>query len=241
LDEAQDIYGQSTPGLAAVGITNVASESLSSIHRSTRAIVQLAFFVIQQSTDLFGPDFPDFTGIAENMVEESHPLAAPPSIEVMPDGQDRLSRFVLKRIRALRKENIWRIAVICYAEQYWQPLLTELRSSSLPVPVLENRGERLPPADPVVALSRPAYVGGQEFDAVILVGLENGVVPPRVIDNDALAVAVEQQALRELYLGITRARYQVKVVLPKGTLVTPILAEAERHGILLRRRPAPEP
>jgi superfamily I DNA/RNA helicase len=234
LDEAQDIYGQSTPGLAALGIANVASESLSSIHRSTRAIVQLAFFVIQRSTDLFGPEFPDFTGIAEHMQPDSDKLCAPPVIEVMPEGQERLSKFVLKRIRALRKSNLRRIAVICYADQYWASLLDELRKTDLPLRVLENRGERLPAGDPLVALSRAPYIGGQEFDGVILVGLENGLVPPRVIDNDALAVAVEQQTLRELYLGITRARFQLKVVLPSGAPLTPILADAEKAGLIKR-------
>lgn len=234
LDEAQDIYGQSIAGLAALGIENVASESLASIHRSTRSIVQLAFFVIQRSTDLFGPDFPDFTGIAEFMEEDSHPLAARPTIVVMPEGMERLGRLVQKRIRALRKANLWRIAVICYADAYWPTLLETLRRTDLPLRVLENRGERLPANEPVVALSRPSFIGGQEFDAVILAGLEEGIVPPRVVDNDALAAAVEQQALREIYLGITRARYQLHVVLSGDALLSPVLAEAEKAKLLER-------
>jgi hypothetical protein len=234
LDEAQDIFGQSTAGLAALGIENVTSESLTSIHRSTRAIVRLAFFVIQQSTDLFGPDFPDFTGIADVMEEDNSPLASPPTVEVIPEAQERIGRFVLKRIRSLRKANLWRIAVICYAEQFWPMLLSELRTTDLPLRVLENRGERLPASEPVVALTRPAFVGGQEFDAVILVGLEEGIVPPRVSDNDALAAAVEQQALREIYVGVTRARYQLKILLSTGALLSPVLAQAERAGLLVR-------
>ena len=232
LDEAQDIYGQTSAGLSTIGIENVTNESLASIHRSTRAIVRLAFFVIQRSTDLFGPDFPDFTGIADSMEDDNHSLAARPRIEVMPEGQSSLGRSVVKQVRALRKKNLWRLAVICYAEQYWSPLLEELRKSDLPVRVLEHRGERLPATEPVVALCRPSVVGGQEFDGVILVGLEQGLVPPRVLDNDALAVAVEQQMIRELYLGITRARYQVVVMVSKGAAPTGILREAANSGLL---------
>lgn len=234
LDEAQEFYGQSVAGLAALGIENVTSESLSSIHRSTRSIVRLAFFVIQRSTDLFGPDFPDFTGIADHMEDDSHSLAAHPSVELMPNAPDRIGRFLVKRIRALRKANLRRIAVISYAEQYWPILLDELRRTDLPLKVLATRGERLPGGEPVVALSRPAQIGGQEFDAVILVGLEEGVVPPRVLDNDALAGAVEQQALREIYLGVTRARYQLKCFISSDSLLTPVLAEAERLGLIHR-------
>ena len=234
LDEAQDIYGQSTAGLGTLGIENVTSESLSAIHRSTRAIVKLAFFVIQRSTDLFGPDFPDFTGIAENMEDDKHPLAANPRLELMAESHERLGRFVLKRLRAMRKANLRRIAVICFADQYWTPVLDDLKKSDLELKVLERRGERLPASEPVVVLGRPAYIGGQEFDGVVLVGLEQGLTPPRVVDNDALAVAVEQQAFREMYLGITRARYQLVVVLPAGALPTPVLADAERVGLIRR-------
>jgi superfamily I DNA/RNA helicase len=234
LDEAQDIYGQTTAGLATLGITDVTSESLSSIHRSTQSIVRLAFFVIQRSTDLFGPDFPDFTGIAERMEPDSHPLAAFPRIEVVADAQRSIGRFVLRRIRRLRKANLWQIAVICHAEMYWEALVNELGQTDLPLVILEKRGERIAQREPVVVLSRPAHVGGQEFDAVVLVGLELGVVPPRVTGNDALATAVEQQALREIYLAITRARYQVAIVLPPDAAPSPILHEAEKAGLIRR-------
>src|SRR5260370_2347946 len=59
LDEAQEIYGQSTAGLGVLGIKAISNENLPSNYRSTRSIVALAFFVIQRTTDLFGPDFPD--------------------------------------------------------------------------------------------------------------------------------------------------------------------------------------
>jgi hypothetical protein len=235
LDEAQDIYGQSTAGMATLGIPDIANENLATIHRSTRAIVRLAFFVIQRSTDLFGPDFPDFTGIAEHMAADSHALAAAPAFEVA--GDTRFGRFVVKRIRDLRRANLRRIAVICHADQYWDAVHEELKASDLPLHVLLQRGERIPAEHPVVVLSRPAFVGGQEFDAVVLVGLEQGVVPPRVPDNDALAAAVEQQSLREIYLAVTRARYRLIVAIAAGAAPTSVLQEAARAGFVVGRLP----
>lgn len=234
LDEAQDVYGHASAGLSTLGIPDIANENLASIHRSTRAIVKLAFFVIQRSTDLFGPDFPDFTGIAERMEPDTHPLAMVPRIEI-PADQAKLGRIVIKRIREMRRAKLRRIAVICHAEQYWDTLHEELSGSDLPVQVVLQRGERLPSDQPVVVLTRPLYAGGQEFDGVLLVGLEQGVVPPRVTDNDALASAVEQQSMREIYLAITRARYRTSVVLSPGASLTAVLAEAERAGLLERR------
>jgi len=76
-----------------------------------------------------------------------------------------------------------------------------------------QRGERTSGFEPHIVLSKPAFVGGQEFDGVIVVGLEQGVTPARVRGNDALGVAVEQQALRETYVSVTRARYRLVFML----------------------------
>lgn len=235
LDEAQDIYSQSTAGMATLGIPDITNESLSSIHRSTREIVRLAFFVIQRSVDLFGPDFPDFTDIGEKMESGNHPLAEPPLIEIANEG--KLGKFVKKRIGEFRKKNLRQIAVICHADQYWDALEGEFKNSGLPLHILLQRGEKLT-TDPLVVLTKPQYAGGQEFDAVILVGLEQGIVPPRIADNDALSSAVEQQSLREIYLAVTRARYRLVVILSAGSTLTSVLQEAERGGLLVRRQSA---
>jgi len=232
LDEAQDLYGQSSAGFAALGIAGITSENLASIHRSTREIVRLAFFVIQRSTDLFGADFPDFTDIAEKMEDANHPLAASPRIETA-GSESKLGKFVLRRIRDLRRANIRQIAVICHADQHWDELLSALRGTDLPLQVLIERGVRLPVSQPLVVLTKPAYVGGQEFDAVVAVGLEQGVVPPRVSNNDALATAVEQQSLREIYLTITRARYRLVIPLSSGASPTSVLQDAITAGLVV--------
>ena len=148
----------------------------------------------------------------------------------------RARHLLGKRIRELRKSNVRRVAVVCHVEQYWSKLQGELEKAGLPVRVLERRGERLGGTQPIVVLSRPAHVGGQEFDAVLLVGLEAGLVPPRVVDNEALAAAVEQQALREIYLAVTRARFQVGIIIAAGMSATKIIADAEK-ALLIRRRP----
>jgi hypothetical protein len=68
---------------------------------------------------------------------------------------------------------------------------------------------------------------------VLAVGLEQGVVPPRVVGNDPLAAAVEQQALREMYLSFTRARFRLSIVNSAGSSPNAVLKEAERAGLLV--------
>jgi hypothetical protein len=231
MDEAQQTRALSMPGFGLLGFDSLANETLKSIHRSALPIVKLAFFVIQHTTDLFGPDFPDFTNATTAAAPAENDLAERPRV-VVAGRESRFEKFVLKQVRALRKLNIRQIGVVCHAERYWKGLLAELGGSQLPFIQLEQRGERIQANGPIVALSRPEAVGGQEFDAVVCVGLEQGLVPPRVEGNAALASAVEQQALREMYLAFTRARYQVVVAIPPNSAPTQVLQEASRSGLL---------
>lgn len=232
LDQAQATFGQTSAGLGNIGITDITNERLASIHRSTISIIKLAFFIIQKSTDLFGPDFPDFTDIAEQLVPDSYPKATPPRIEMQSQDSPNIGRFVRKRISDLRRSNVRQIGVICHADKYWESLETELAQGGLPFQIIRERGARFPQDQPLISLSRPAQVGGQEFDAVIIVGLEQGLVPPRVLDNEAFASAVEQQAIREMYLSVTRARYSVVFALSAGSIPNKILQQAKFAGLV---------
>lgn len=231
LDEAQDPHGMVASGMAALGIKDVANESLGSIHRSTPPIVDLAFFLIQQTTDLFGVDFPDFT----KTVTAAHSSDLPsPKPKIETAGSDRLGKSVLRRIRELRSKNIWRIAVVCFTDHYFDSVKRELSAEGRDLPRFEllRRGDRLPSDAPMVVLTRPEFVGGQEFDAVIAVGLEQGVMPPRVVGNAVLASAIEQQLLRELYVTVSRARTRVTFVMSKGAMPSPVLAKAVAAGLV---------
>lgn len=232
LDEAQEPFGFASAGIATLGIANAENEQLPSNHRSTKEIVDLAFFVIQRTTDLFGSEFPDFTKTIA-ITSDKNNLSAPPSLVKCNEEAASFARFITKTVKKLRAKNIRQIAVICHAEGYWSELEEELRGSELPLHVIKQRGEKISPDQPLVVLSRPAFIGGQEFDAVILVGLEQGLVPPRVADNPPLSAALEQQVLREIYLTVTRARHRVVVALNKRASPNTIVAEARMAGLLV--------
>ncbi|MPY76305.1 MAG: hypothetical protein GEU87_18850 [Alphaproteobacteria bacterium] len=231
LDEAQEPFGFSAAGLATLGIENIENETLPSNHRSTRKIVDLAFFVIQRTTDLFGTDFPEFAAddVEGTLAREDGSV---PLLIRCNEKAHSFSRFILKAVQKLRARNVRQISVICHAEIYWEALRSELEQSQLPLHVITQRGEKLSPDQPLVVLSRPSFVGGQEFDAVILVGLEQGVMPPRVVDNPPLSAALEQQTLREMYLAISRAKYSVVVASNREATPNSIIIDALKKGLI---------
>lgn len=232
LDEAQALYSQPGAGLATLGIHDITNESLDSVYRCTSSIAKLAFFVIQKSTNLFGPDFPDFAKVDGHLVADTHQLATFPRMETQNQEQSDFYKFIIKKVRDLRRENNRQIVLICHADKYWSDLESSLSKTDLPFQILRERGEKIRQDEPIVILCRPAQVGGQEFDAAIIIGLEMGLVPPNIVDNEALGTAIEQQAIRETYLSITRARYSVIFAMSTGATANKLIQQAQQAGLI---------
>jgi len=241
LDEAQQTRAVPSAGLGLLGFEQLSHEALESVHRSTQSILRLGFFVIQRTTDLFGADFPDFTGTTQPVIPDSHKLARIPELRRAAENGG-LGAETVRQVNALRRANIRQIGIVCHAERYWEEIRGAISQAGLPFVLLNQRGERLDTSRPLVVLGRPDTIGGQEFDAVLAIGLEQGVVPPRVM-NHALAAALEQQALREMYVSFTRARYRLILINSYRSAPTSIIGDAIRRGYVkpvqsvpLRRR-----
>lgn len=228
LDQAQQIRSLTSAGLGALGVDDVRSETLQSVHRCSGDILKLAFYIIQHTTDLFGADFPDFTRETTSRKTGEDPVP-----RVVRSTTESSAEAAARVARELRQGNRRQIAVVCFAARYWNSLRDELSRGKEAICILEGRGEELPVRrQPLIVLACPDAIGGQEFDAVVCVGLEQGVVPLVVHDNEILSSALEQQALREIYLAFTRARAELVVVVGRGATPNRILQAAIAQRLL---------
>jgi len=234
LDEAQSLYGAISAGFATLGIENISNQKLNTVHRCTSDILKLAFFVIQRTTDLFTNEFPNFTSSTVTLVPDDHRLAAKPKIVTQPQDSDNLPKAVLKEVRSMRKHDLRQIAIIVHSDRYWNDLITYFKNPSVDLPwvVHSIRGERLDQRRPIVAITKPEFVGGHEYDGVITVGIEKGLVPPPIKNHSGLEVALEQQSLRELYLSFTRAKYRLVIFISKNSLPSTIITDAATAGFV---------
>lgn len=234
LDKAQDPYGFSSAGIGTLGIDDIENESLPTIHRSTLPIVKLAFFVIHRTTDLFNADFPDFSDFVDTTQSgnDSNANVKLPSLSFCKKDNLNFGRHITREVQKLRRENVRTIAIICHSDKYFDQLNDEITKTQLPLHVLLQRGEMLDPSKPVVVLTKPAYCGGQEFDTVIAVGLEEGVTPPIVPGNEILSAALEQQALREMYLSFTRAKTRILIPINLNCKPSEVISRAVEAGLI---------
>ncbi|WP_316867181.1 hypothetical protein, partial [Ralstonia mannitolilytica] len=82
-------------------------------------------------------------------------------------------------------------------------------------------------------LTAPEFVGGLEFGGAILVGIDNGRVPPRGISSyedsqNFLSYASHQR----VYVALTRARFRVEILGTKARGVSPLLNSAIASDLL---------
>lgn len=225
LDNAQTINSNLSGGFSALGFGDLSDESLNKVFRSTPAILRLAFHTIQKSTDLFDSTFPDFTKSSISLISDEHHLAKPPVL--LTGGLAKSpGRFVAKIAQRLRSNNLRQICIIVFGNNYWDDVIAGIKDTKHPYVELVRRGDSVDSKGPLLIVSKPEFVGGQEFDAVICVGLEEGVVPPIIGTNHTLAASFEQKALREMYVSFTRARYRLVIANSTNANISPLLKDA---------------
>ena len=232
IDEAQELRGAVTSGFGLLGIESIVNEELRIVHRSSRGILELAFRVIQQTTDLFGANFLTSPGGRSQLFRNSIIWSRNLCWSRLQVARKRSGTSSSEMWRSLRAKGLHQVGVVVHAERYWEAVRASIQVAKLPVRTLTVRGELIDESESLVVLSQPEFVGGQEFDAVIAVGLEQGLVPPRIEGHPGLAATLEQQALREMYLSFTRARYQLVVANAFRSTPTALLTNAIEAGLL---------
>jgi energy-coupling factor transporter ATP-binding protein EcfA2 len=228
LDEAQQVHLQKTSGLGLLGLEGLERTRLTVPHRLPRSVARLAYYVISQSSDLFNEDFPNFTTeLLSGYSDED--AGAQPFLLRAATAED-IGRTVLKQISASRREGASRVLVVCHADAYWSLLEEEIKAKAdRDFAVITDRGVQ--PAKPVV-LARPEVIGGQEFDSVITVGMEEGVMPPRA-GNESLQDLLEQAAIREAYLAFTRTRSRLAIVIGPHARPANVVQRAIEAGFIV--------
>jgi superfamily I DNA/RNA helicase len=131
------------------------------------------------------------------------------------------------------------VAIVVFGNELFALVERFTRSANKPVELLKHRGDmdvvRRARASGRFVVSTPDFVGGLEFDAVVLVGVDKGRVPPKISsDSTDSENFVSYATHQRLYVAITRARYRVALLGVKARGVSDLLANASVHGLVLQ-------
>lgn len=195
------------------------STRFSSIFRCSPEIVNLAFSVTSSGATLF-TNFDDPLAVASSaFTEEEEEKCAHPAYKLLPNDEQMidcaftLADNITSQMRSTRGD----VGIVVFDNQLFASAEKIARAGNKPVEVIKHRGDmelvRRARNSQRFVLSTADYVGGLEFDAVILVGVDKGRVPPKIShdtpdSNNYVSYATHQR----LYVAITRARYRIVVL-----------------------------
>jgi superfamily I DNA/RNA helicase len=215
--------------------------NLNGIFRCSPDIVNLAFSITSSGASLF-TNFQDPMRLAHsNMTFEEekrarHPIYVDfPTDEAMIKGAFLTAESMRDSLSSSRGD----IAIVAFNEELFHELQRQALDDNKPVEILKHRGDvevvRRARSTSRFVLSLSDYIGGLEFDGVVLIGVDDGRVPPSPEQHHAQSRAYMTFASHNrLYVAVTRARYQVCVLGVRARGPSAILRPALVAGALAR-------
>ena len=210
-----------------------------SIFRCSPEIVNLAFSVTASGATLF-TNFQD-PGVAASsaFTYEEERKCALPSYWLFGTDEQMLRKALVRADELATEISCTKadIAIVAFGDALFAELERYAKLANKPVEVIKHRGDtdvvRRAKQGGRFIISTADYVGGLEFSAVILVGVDKDRVPPRPTDMQSDSQSFLSYASHQrLYVAITRARFRVEVMglLTRGT--TGLLAAAIENKLI---------
>jgi superfamily I DNA/RNA helicase len=210
------------------------------IFRCSRDIVDLAFSVTSSGATLF-TNFQNPLEMASSIMFTSPEelRCAPPTLLTVASDTEMVrdayacSEELMRELGASKST----VAIIAFSDELFKQAVKHAEGEGLPVEIIKRRGDteavRRAQRSRRCVLSTPDYVGGLEFDGVILIGVDDGRVPPaKTKESIESSNFLSYASHNRLYVAITRARYRVVILALRERGPSPLLRNALASKIL---------
>jgi len=215
------------------------STEVREIFRCSPEIVNLAFAVTSAGATLF-TNFDDPLKVASSMfTAQEERKCAPPCVVTCADDDAMIQEAFVRADKLAKELDASRcdVALVAFSDELFKKAAALAVSQNKPVELLKRRGDieavqRANKSSRYV-LSAPEYIGGLDFDAVVLIGVDDGRVPPaRTTDSMDSANFLSYASHNRLYVAITRARFRLEVLVTKERGPSSLLRGAIASGVL---------
>lgn len=209
--------------------SEVQSDKLRTVFRSSSEIINLAFNVLSSGATLFTNFENPLTVASNNFTESEDSKCTFPSYSLIQDDENMIEETIAKAQHFVRdgaKKN--KILIIATCDLLFNELRKVLKCKNISCQFIEDRKS----CDALINANNNNsfivagidYVGGLEFDHVLILGVDKGRVPPED-DNDSTHF-INYAWHNKMYVAITRARYSLNFFGNKARGVSSILESA---------------
>jgi len=191
----------------------------SSIFRCSPEIVNLAFSVTSAGATLFTNFDDPLVAASSAFTDQEERLCRKPTYRLLATDEEMIEQAFARGEALVSELATTRgdIAIIVFGTELFAEMERFVRTNNKRADPLKHRGDmevvRKARSQGRFVLSTPDFVGGLEFDAVILVGVDKSRVPPKVntqsVDSENFVSYATHQ---RMYVALTRAKYRVEIL-----------------------------
>lgn len=239
-DEAQSIGGRrEETSLASLGFSAADSErrNLTVIHRSSPAIYALARDIVDR-TPLTFTQFQGAEAVAEMSDDEQSNCIKP---LILYTSGATLGTMAVRVCRRFTERGLDKIGIISFDDEVGERVKVGLRAVGLTLHEVEERGVAFAAVSKAgIYLMTPDTCGGLEFEAVLLVGADDGRLPPSFagVSQEGI-LSADEDAVSSLYTAVTRARYAMVAMVDLSRGVTKFLRPSIESELIEERTASP--
>lgn len=217
------------------------SEKFNTIFRSSPDIVALSFSVISSGASLFTNfDNPMEAASSAFTEDDERKVTQPTYIDY--SGDDAMIEDAFGRAEAMQRAlgcSRSEVLITTLDEEIFKALLKFVTDGRKPVTILKRRGDiaslKQASQQGHLVLGHADYVGGLEFQGVVVVAVDDGRVPPIASStNDESRNFLSYSSHNRLYVAISRAKYRVELLGEKVRGPSRLLASALERELLAR-------
>jgi superfamily I DNA/RNA helicase len=219
--------------------TKLGQDNFSTVFRSSPDIINLAFNILSSGVTLFKNFENPLDYSSVNFTKEEENKCVPPKYVFYESDEKMIEQAFWEADKYARDHNISKSKILLATTTDF--LFSELeRYANLhhkPCEIIKSRGDSNSISEAFTSqkfvLGGIDYVGGLEFDAVIIIGVDNDRVPPK--NNDEIKDSFHFMNYawhNRMYVAVTRAKYALILIGNKTRGISPILESAVNLEII---------
>ena len=200
------------------------------IFRSSPQIIELAFSILSSGAELFLNFENPLDKILPSFNIQEERKSQKPVYKLVPSDEEMIESVFSEVDRLSEKLSCTRnnILITCTDRELQEKLIKYAQIANKPIETLVRRGDYKTIMDAEkhnrYVVGYIDYVGGLEFCAVVIVGVDKGRVPP--ISSLENKIYQNYEWHNRMYVAITRAKYAVVLIGNKTRTVSNLLQKA---------------
>lgn len=223
-----------------IGSDHIVQNKFNTIFRSSPQIANVAFSVVSSGATLFTNFDNPMEAFSSAFTEADERLSREPTYFGVPN-EDALIEAAFERAEKLQNELTCRkseILIVSLDKDIVKALEAFATEKNKPFIVLTTRGDvkavEAAKRSGQFVIAHADYVGGLEFHAVIIVGLDQGRVPQVVSEQtESSKNFLAYSAHNRLYVAISRARYRLEMLGEKARGPSKLISAAISQDLIL--------